>query len=175
MKNIKKYIILINILIVLISISSCYKQEKEVRLDPKYSLQIGYEYYDKDDYLNAIDYLIYAAQNGITDGILYYRIAYSGEQLDGLSDNVKTIYRKALVLLTAQYPNDKYYIYAKNKVASFTPIKPSFNTFPFGIAENGDIYNFDNDGDGRREPVFVSGYYRKDGTYVRSHYRANPR
>jgi hypothetical protein len=42
-------------------------------------------------------------------------------------------------------------------------------------AENGDIYGADNDGDGRRETVFVSGYYRKDGTYVRSHYRARPR
>jgi hypothetical protein len=42
-------------------------------------------------------------------------------------------------------------------------------------AENGDIYGIDNDGDGRAETVFVRGYYRKDGTYVRSHYRAKPR
>lgn len=42
-------------------------------------------------------------------------------------------------------------------------------------AENGDYWNRDNDGDGRREPIFVEGYYRKDGTYVRSHYRAAPR
>lgn len=41
-------------------------------------------------------------------------------------------------------------------------------------AENGDYYNVDNDGDGRVEPVHVRGYYRKDGTYVRSHYRASP-
>lgn len=41
-----------------------------------------------------------------------------------------------------------------------------------GRAENGDAYNEDNDGDGRREPVYVSGYHRRDGTYVRSHYRA---
>ncbi len=43
------------------------------------------------------------------------------------------------------------------------------------VAENGDIRDADNDGDGRLEPVFVRGYFRKDGTYVRSHYRAAPR
>lgn len=42
------------------------------------------------------------------------------------------------------------------------------------VAENGDLYNFDNDGDGRPEPTFVNGYHRSDGTYVRSHYRAKP-
>ena len=43
------------------------------------------------------------------------------------------------------------------------------------MTENGDIYNRDNDGDGRVETVYVRGYYRKNGTYVRSHYRAKPR
>ena len=43
------------------------------------------------------------------------------------------------------------------------------------VAENGDVRGVDNDGDGRIEPVYVRGYYRKDGTYVRSHYRARPR
>ena len=42
-------------------------------------------------------------------------------------------------------------------------------------AENGDFYNFDNDGDGRKEPVHVKGYYKKDGSYVRGHYRAKPK
>jgi hypothetical protein len=42
-------------------------------------------------------------------------------------------------------------------------------------AENGDYYGIDNDGDGRIETVYVRGYYRKNGTYVRSHYRARPR
>lgn len=43
------------------------------------------------------------------------------------------------------------------------------------IAENGDYYGRDNDGDGRVETVHVRGYRRKDGTYVRGHYRAKPR
>ncbi len=43
------------------------------------------------------------------------------------------------------------------------------------VTENGDIYNYDNDGDGRLEPTHVNGYYKNDGTYVREHYRALPR
>lgn len=43
-----------------------------------------------------------------------------------------------------------------------------------GVAENGDRYNEDNDGDGRLEPVHVKGYTKKDGTRVREHYRARP-
>jgi len=43
------------------------------------------------------------------------------------------------------------------------------------VAENGDVRGWDNDGDGRTEPVHVRGYYRRDGTYVRGHYRARPR
>jgi len=43
------------------------------------------------------------------------------------------------------------------------------------VAENGDVMGMDNDGDGRTEPIHVRGYYRKDGTYVRGHYRARPR
>lgn len=43
------------------------------------------------------------------------------------------------------------------------------------VAENGDRRGADNDRDGRSEPVHVKGYYRKDGTYVRGHYRAEPK
>lgn len=42
-------------------------------------------------------------------------------------------------------------------------------------AENGDYRGRDNDFNGRSEPVYVRGYYKKNGTYVRSHYRAKPR
>jgi hypothetical protein len=40
------------------------------------------------------------------------------------------------------------------------------------VAENGDYRNRDNDGDGRVESIHVRSYYRRDGTYVRGHYRA---
>tara|TARA_Y100000588_G_C13329811_1_gene533435 strand:- start:178 stop:417 length:240 start_codon:yes stop_codon:yes gene_type:complete len=46
---------------------------------------------------------------------------------------------------------------------------PPYNPY---ITENGDIYGQDNDGDGRVETTYVRGYYKSDGTYVRSHYRA---
>lgn len=42
-----------------------------------------------------------------------------------------------------------------------------------GVAENGSYYGEPND-NGVPKTVFVSGYYRKDGTYVRSHYRSKP-
>lgn len=45
---------------------------------------------------------------------------------------------------------------------------------PPPVAENGDRRGADNDGDGRAEPVHVKGYFKKDGTYVREHYRAKP-
>jgi len=40
------------------------------------------------------------------------------------------------------------------------------------IAGNGDVYGWDNDGDGRVETVYVKSYYKSDGTFVRSHFRA---
>ena len=46
----------------------------------------------------------------------------------------------------------------------------SYSYHPYQT-ENGVLYNFDNDGDGYREATYVTGYYKSDGTYVRSHYR----
>lgn len=42
-------------------------------------------------------------------------------------------------------------------------------------AENGSYYGQVSDSTGRPKTVYVNGYYRKDGTYVRSHYRSTPR
>lgn len=50
----------------------------------------------------------------------------------------------------------------------------SYSYKPY-VAENGDVKGYDNDGDGRLEPTYVKSYYKSDGTYVRSHYRAKPR
>jgi molybdate-binding protein len=44
-----------------------------------------------------------------------------------------------------------------------------------GVAENGTYYGQLSDTTGRPKTVYVNGYYRKDGTYVRSHYRSSPR
>jgi len=62
-----------------------------------------------------------------------------------------------------------------DSITQNTPNAPSKTIVSLPMAENGDFYNQDNDGDGRVESVFVKGYYRKNGTYVRSHYRAAPR
>ena len=42
-------------------------------------------------------------------------------------------------------------------------------------AENGTYYGQISENTGRPKTVYVRGYYRKDGTYVRSHYRSPPR
>lgn len=43
------------------------------------------------------------------------------------------------------------------------------------VAENGSYYGQISDNTGRPKTVYVRGYYRRDGTYVRSHYRSRPR
>ena len=43
------------------------------------------------------------------------------------------------------------------------------------IAENGSYYGQISNLTGRPKTVHVRGYYRKDGTYVRGHYRSKPR
>ena len=53
-----------------------------------------------------------------------------------------------------------------------------FSKYYFGsqrIAENGTYYGQISETTGRPKTVYVKGYYRKDGTYVRSHYRSPPR
>lgn len=44
-----------------------------------------------------------------------------------------------------------------------------------GIAENSSYYGQISDNTGRAKTVYVRGYFRRDGTYVRSHYRSPPR
>lgn len=44
-----------------------------------------------------------------------------------------------------------------------------------GVGENGSYYGQISEHTGRPKTVHVKGYYRKDGTYVRSHYRSPPR
>lgn len=62
---------------------------------------------------------------------------------------------------------------AKRLWTAETAARSSPGGFP-ARAENGDVRGTDNDGDGRAEPVHVSGYTRSDGTYVREQYRALP-
>lgn len=51
--------------------------------------------------------------------------------------------------------------------------QPTYSKPP--IAENDSYYGQISENTGRPKTVHVKGYYRKDGTYVRSHYRSPPR
>lgn len=51
--------------------------------------------------------------------------------------------------------------------------QPTYSKPP--IAENDSYYGQISENTGRSKTVYVRGYYRKDGTYVRSHYRSPPR
>jgi hypothetical protein len=42
------------------------------------------------------------------------------------------------------------------------------------VAENGSVFGEISDLTGRPKTVYVNGYYRKDGTYVRGHFRSPP-
>jgi hypothetical protein len=54
-----------------------------------------------------------------------------------------------------------------------TPNSASLSTPP--VAENGSYYGEISPATGRPKTVHVDSYYRKDGTYVREHYRSPPR
>lgn len=43
------------------------------------------------------------------------------------------------------------------------------------VAKNGSYYGEISKPTGRPKTIYVRGYYKKDGTYVRSHYRSRPR
>lgn len=49
------------------------------------------------------------------------------------------------------------------------------STFKPSIEENGSYYGQISQNTGRPKTVHVKGYYRKNGTYVRGHYRSRPR
>ncbi len=51
----------------------------------------------------------------------------------------------------------------------------SESSFSPNVAENGSYYGEKSKITGRPKTVKVKGYYRKDGTYVRGHYRSKPR
>jgi outer membrane protein assembly factor BamE (lipoprotein component of BamABCDE complex) len=69
-------------------------------------------------------------------------------------------------------------VYAKTWTKSVSTINKSSTksneiSFPF-FAENGSYYGQISEITGRPKTVYVRGYYRKDGTYVRSYYRSKP-
>gem|GEM_PF-2640957 len=49
-----------------------------------------------------------------------------------------------------------------------------YGSYNSSVAENGSYYGQISEHTGRPKTVYVRGYFRKDGTYVRSHYRSRP-
>jgi hypothetical protein len=152
------------------------------------------QYYDHDNYVRAYPlYQKIVTELKYNDGIILYKYYYCYRVLYGMDARCQLLLQNAYDMLLLQYPNHKYLTYAFNRLhsafasnnhiesntttAENTLSTPSsiigYNIHP--VAENGDLYGYDNDGDGRTETVYVKGYYRKDGTYVRSHYRASPK
>ena len=60
------------------------------------------------------------------------------------------------------------------KSNSYLPYTSSQNSYG-KCAENGSCYGDISSLTGRPKTVAVKGYYRKDGTYVRGHYRSKPK
>lgn len=58
-------------------------------------------------------------------------------------------------------------------VTARAPPLPTTHTLPARTAENGSYYGQPNT-NGVPKTVYVDGYYRSDGTYVRGHYRSSP-
>ena len=170
----------------------------------KERLQIIADYlYDKDNYTGCYPiYLKICNSYSFLDGQTLYRLYYSYKQLYGMNDKTISYLKRAYNTLSKESPKTKYYTYAKNALSKYDiapekkskpyssslskdykynisepqkKVSPPLNYKSYNMAENGDIYGADNDGDGRREYIYVHGYYRKDGTYVRGHYRAAPR
>jgi len=66
------------------------------------------------------------------------------------------------------------YLFKKSSGSQNYTIDYKNRLVPF-VAENRSHYGQISKNTGRPKTVYVRGYYRKDGTYVRSHYRSRPR
>ena len=67
------------------------------------------------------------------------------------------------------------YEYVPQQKTTSTTQNVKSHTASTSVAENGSYYGQTSKATGRPKTVHVSGYHRKDGTYVRGHYRSSPR
>ena len=101
--------------------------------------------------------------------------SYFGE-IGALTGEPKTIYVKGYYRKDGTYVRSHYRSRSTGSISVRGPplVFDSFEFSPF-VAENGSYYGEISDYTGRPKTVHVRGYYRKDGTYVRGHYRSKPR
>jgi len=92
------------------------------------------------------------------------------------------VYSSFSSLYDSWLSSSSYYLSIDDFVSSVFDYKPYYKSFSSSIiiqghpyvAENGSYYGQISENTGRPKTVYVSGYRRKDGTYVRSHYRSKP-
>jgi len=106
-------------------------------------------------------------------------------QLDRLQGAIDQLKNSQLASNTTATPQLQNASFVPAKVPAFVPAPPTVapasvapttitaRALPtVGCAENGSCYGDVSAATGRPKTVPVSGYYRKDGTYVRGHYRS---
>ena len=76
--------------------------------------------------------------------------------------------QQAAVTATRQPPTSSL------AVPSTSAVREAEKVSAPGCAENGSCYGDISEATGRPKTVHVNGYYRRDGTYVRGHYRSRP-
>ena len=93
-------------------------------------IEIATEAYNRDDYQIAYREFAKSVILGCTDGIVWYRYAYSLEQLEGLTEDALSLYEKAYEFLQEQYQDHKYLEYTQYKLKQLSvrsEEKPSQN------------------------------------------------
>jgi len=85
-------------------------------------------------------------------------------------------HRPKTVFVHGYYRKDGTYVRSHYRSPPSTSSPEKITTFSDrGVAENGSYYGEISPLTGRPKTISVKGYYRKDGTYVRGHYRSKPR
>lgn len=133
---------------------------------------IGSGFINSADHSSLIDYRSPPLETSYTDVEQEIKI-YSAPMLNDITESERPLYNYS----QAQYDQAEKQLQKQINSYFNKPIITPLYDYKYtpSRAENGDLYNYDNDGDGRTEPVHVNGYYRSNGTYVRGHYRASPR
>ena len=115
----------------------------------------------------------------IDDGpIIPLRIAENGSYYGEVSEVTG---RPKTIFVEGYFRKDGTYVqshFRSAPLSSVSPRGPPSFLIPEsgnGVAENGSYYGEVSSLTGRPKTVRVRGYYRKDGTYVRGHYRSRPR
>jgi len=114
----------------------------------------------------------------------------SEESTDTASQSTSTTYRAPTTAIAPPLPEPTVLAvpsrtYTPSSAESYSTSQQQESSVPYyvpprtvyqpPVAENGSYYGEISEGTGRPKTVHVEGYTRRDGTYVREHYRSAPR